>query len=145
MASQNPAYFRVNKNGSNQTGIVDSTLTLVTWGTEVYDNGGYFASNKWTPPAGTHVLYAVVNNLGTNTALNGGQLVDIYKNGAAIAQGVDVDYLAGGSLQTHIMVIDEANGTDYYEVYFYTDTTVATTGTIDGAVIVTFFEGWQIK
>src|SRR5579864_6889810 len=35
--------FNVNKNGTNQTGIADSTPTVITWPTKQYDVGSHFA------------------------------------------------------------------------------------------------------
>lgn len=141
----NPAYFRVDKNGSDQTGIADSTWTKVTWGNEVYDNGAYFASDKWTPRSGTHFLHSATYTSGSNMALNGINGIAIYKNGSLYLEALYVDYVASGALPMQISGLVEANGTDYFELYIYYDTNPATTGTLSGNAAFTYFEGFQVK
>lgn len=140
----NPAYFHVDKNGTDQTGIADATLTAVTWSREVYDNGGYFASNVWTPPAGTYVLHAKIQNPGTNLALNGLNALYFFKNGGGLANYTLYELLAAALLDLSLEILVEANGTDAFSVYVYYDTS-ASTATISGDALATYFEGWQIK
>jgi hypothetical protein len=51
-ASTRPT-FRAHKNGSAQTSI-SATNTPITFGTEEWDVGSYFASDIWTPPNGRY-------------------------------------------------------------------------------------------
>jgi hypothetical protein len=53
-ASSRPT-FRAHKNGTNQASI-SATNTPITFGTEDWDVGSYFASNVWTPPNGRYRL-----------------------------------------------------------------------------------------
>jgi hypothetical protein len=53
-ASSRPT-FRAHKNGSAQTSI-SATNTPITFGTEDWDVGPYFASDIWTPPNGRYRL-----------------------------------------------------------------------------------------
>jgi hypothetical protein len=98
------------------------TPTNNTWGligflTEVFDQGGYYdntAGNyKWTPPAGAVMvtLLAEWSNPNAN-----GQSIAIYKNGSALqtlTHRVATAYNHGHQL----VVIDEADGDDYYQAY----------------------------
>lgn len=141
----NPSYvapcFRAHKNGTDQSGVAYLTFTKVTFGTEAFDQGGYYdtATSKWTPPAGKVLVT-------TNITLSAG-MVDqqtlygvIYKNGAALAQ--NNAHLSGTNAKgVSVSVIDSANGTDYYEAYVYVTTGTPPPTTIDGLAIRTYFQG----
>jgi hypothetical protein len=134
------ACFSAHKNGSSQGSVTSATHTKITFGTEVFDTGGYFASDKWTPPAGKVQLTVAFNGSGTITA---GSLciASVYKNGSQYKQG-------RFSARTNdangfISVIDDANGTDYYEAYGYI-TTSSGDATFDGTATVTYFMGTMI-
>jgi len=60
--------FKAHKNGTDQTGIADNVATTVTFPTEAYDIGGFFASNAWTPPAGKVSMMAHIHWSGTVAA-----------------------------------------------------------------------------
>lgn len=130
--------FSANKNATDQTGIASATYTQVTFGTEEYDVGSYFASSAWTPPSGPVKLRAAFRYSGT-LALGGLAAISIYKNGAGWAQvlgGADVAAATGLFVER----ADVANGTDVYTVYAYV-TTTAGNATISGIVSDTFFQG----
>jgi hypothetical protein len=130
------ARFKVTKGGSDQT-VTAGVSTKVTWSTEVWDVGGYFASDKWTPPAGKVRLYfqfyAYTLSFGSNFS------AEIYKNGVQVGYVLSV---AGSTSQQtqQITFEDDANGTDYYEAY--ANTQGATTW--DGRAAYTFFQGEQL-
>lgn len=129
--------FSAHKNGTDQTGVADSTYTQLTFGTEIYDNGNFFASNAWTPPAGHVVISAGL--LASGTIASGSDcIVSIYKNAAAFKSSVSGTATNEGS--AGISITDTANGTDVYTAFVYVDTT-AGTGTINGGSTVTFFMG----
>jgi hypothetical protein len=95
----------------------NNTWGLIGFPTEVFDQGGYYnntAGNyKWTPPAGTVMvtLLAEWSNPNAN-----GQSIAIYKNGSALqtlTHRVATAYNHGHQL----VVIDEADGDDYYQAY----------------------------
>lgn len=46
---QQPVPVSVNKNGTDQTSVVNSTWTKVTWSSEDFDEGATFSSNQWIP------------------------------------------------------------------------------------------------
>lgn len=129
--------FKATKGGTNQTGVVDSTETLVTFGTEVYDVGGHFASNAWTPPAGKISMTAQIYFTGTISA---GALciVTIYRNSVLFAYSQHAANANSGCMS--VTVDDVANGTDPYEVRVYIDVSSGT-ATIGGAADKTYFCG----
>lgn len=136
----NKPRFSVTKGGTDQTGIVPSTDTKLTWPTELFDVGGYFASNAWTPPAGYVQLTAMA-------ALTGG-IVDqntfslyIFKNGS-VFRTINQALSGTGTHSAAISILDLANGTDFYEVWVK----ISGTGnkTISGAAGFTNFMGLAI-
>jgi hypothetical protein len=129
--------FSAHKNGTDQTGIVDATITALTFGTEAYDRGGFFASNVWTPPAGLVVLKAGVIATGTLDTTNPSGLI-ITKNGATfkLQNNAQAAGVFGGALACS----DIANGSDVYGVSVSINT-AAGTATATGAAANTWFMG----
>jgi hypothetical protein len=136
--------FSVNKNGTDQTGIAATTNTKLSFSNERWDTGSAFdnATNyRWTPPAGK-VRISAQALFTAGTSIGGIYLIMIFKNGSVYRQGAFVTQSAGASIACHVTVLDNANGTDYYEVYVYGSS--AGTLTVGGGADVTFFEGEQI-
>lgn len=135
-------YFRANKGGTNQTGIPVTTFTKVTFNTEVADVGGYFdaaTNSRWTPPAGG-VLLAFSLHFGAGNA-DGLRLGSIFKNGVELARfGGGTKFTASDGTVSG-SVVDVASGTDYYEVFAYSD---VGSGIVIGTVAETFFSGSAI-
>jgi hypothetical protein len=131
--------FSAHKNGTNQTGIVSNTFTLVTFGTTIYNVGSNFSTGTglWTPPAGKVSICAAYSGSGT---LNnpGFGVIAIYKNGSAFKQGRWFGSIA--EIDGLIAMQDSANGTDTYGVYVFI-TTSSGTATVDGTSTVTYFMG----
>ncbi len=129
--------FLVNKGGTDQTGVADSTYTQVTFNTEVFDTGSNFASNAWTPPAGKVLIGAAYFaqgsiSVGSFTALS------IYKNGVNLAQ---FNNSSGFNIMFgQALLVDTANGTDAYTLYVYLDV-ASGTATISGISVNTYFYG----
>ncbi len=96
--------------------------------------GSYFASSTWTPPAGIVSLYVAVN---TNNYDGAGLGLIIYKNGVELKQfGNDA---ASSPQSVHLSMIDQANGTDTYDVY--TATVSDASYEIEGSSNLTWFMG----
>jgi hypothetical protein len=129
------AAFRVHKNGTDQTGVADSTPTLLTWSTEAFDVNNHFASNAWTPPAGKVILSLAVYITGTGTTAVAGY---IYKNASPIIIGVNTT-----SPSVSITVSDNANGTDTYSAYGFIDVSSGT-GDVEGDQQYTTFSGVRV-
>lgn len=132
--------FSVHKNGTNQTGVLNATYTLVTWSTEDWDSNSNFASNAFTPTvAGKYMLTAAVDVITDAGAANE---TAIYKNG--VIYKTSKHTISGASFGSVVVtVIVDANGTtDYFEVY-HRQATGGTTG-IDGAATKTYFMGHKL-
>lgn len=132
--------FSVTKGGADQTGVADSTYTLVTWSTEVYDIGSNFASNAWTPPAGKVSMKVGLTTSGT---IASGNLIAcaIYKNGSIFRQASGNSATNQGSCNAAIE--DVAVGTDAYTIEIFQDVTSGTS-TISGNTAVSWFMGHWI-
>lgn len=137
------ASFSAHKNGTDQTGISSATETKMTAGTEVWDVGGYYdaANSKWTPPAGKVRLsaYAYFTAGIVDQAV---YLAVIYKNGSALRYGPAVEASGTSTTGVFVDILDDANGTDYYEVYVSGNG--AGNKTIVGTASLTYFQGHQI-
>jgi hypothetical protein len=90
VGSNNFIGCRATKTGSNQT-ISNNTYTLVTFNAETYDTDGFHSTSvnteRMTIPAGLAGYYQVTANVGFNTNTTGRRLLQIKKNGSAIAVG----------------------------------------------------------
>lgn len=134
--------FRVSKNGVDQTGISSATPTLITWSTEDFDIGSYFASNVWTPPAGRVFLHCNAQMSGTISA-DADVYVRIHKNGSLLKVGTPISAVKANSNFSEAIVIDNANGTDTYSAYALI-TTSSGNGAVVGTINNTFFEGFML-
>ena len=128
-------YFHVYLNGSQTT--ADTALTKVLLDTEVFDSGNYFASNKWTPTAGTYFVYAQarfqINGATTNLGAT------IKKNGSDLFEAHNYGYY-----YTSINVFGTVsmNGTDYLELFAVQNSTQ--TQNISTGSDNTFMGGYKI-
>ena len=97
--------------------ISAATNTVIQINNEVFDIGGYFDTStyRYTPPAGKYCFIANVGNGTVETYITG----QIFKNGSVLAETLS-DASNGARLPVH--VIDEANGTDYYDIRAYAPT-----------------------
>lgn len=134
------AAFSAHKNGTNQTGLVTDTPAQVTWSTELFDVGGHFGSNVWTPPAGLVALSAAVRVTG-QFAADEQFIITITKNGSpfrhASSSVANADQLAAGM----VAIMDKADGTDTYGVSVTVNNFTSGNGTIDGDAVDTWFMG----
>lgn len=125
---------------ADQTGITSGAETKVTFPNELEDVGSAYntGNSRWTPSAGHVFLFA---SLACNNNITGAS-VQIRKNGTTIAACGRFDPLIGG-IQTQTAVLDEANGSDYYEVYVQAFTSSGT-ATVTDADPQTHFCGFHI-
>lgn len=133
------------KNNVDQS-ITHDVVTKITFGTEVFDTGGYYdaANSKWTPPAGPVKLTA---NITTTTATDQTPIIGyIAKNGTVVCNNFQE---AGGptpggvACAACVTLVDNANGTDYYEAFAFVSGTTNMTiyGQSTSHGIWTYFEG----
>jgi len=135
------ACFSVHKNSSDQSGIASATPTLLTFGAEEFDVGGYFASDTWTPPAGPVRLSAAAF-ISSGQTVSGETRLDFYKNGSVRRYGQVLYSPVAGAVGVYGTMIDVANGTDAYTVRIYG--TSGGTLTVSGSPLLTYFMGEQI-
>lgn len=69
-------------NGSVAQSVTSATDTKVTFGTETWDVGSYFASSAWSPPAGKYRVSCAVTLDGTNAVDNEQITLQIWVGGA---------------------------------------------------------------
>ncbi len=134
------ASFHASKS-ANQT-ISSTAETTVTFDTEEFDVGSYFASNTWTPPAGkvTFGGKLVLNNLSATAK----PVIHIKKNGSTILDEFAIDSRnSGNEVYAYAFSgIDDANGTDAYTI---TVSSSDSSYTVVGAqTYVTSFWGYAI-
>jgi hypothetical protein len=140
------AAFSAHKNGSNQTGIVTATFTKLTFETERFDTGSYYdnsataSGSRWTPPAGrVLIMGAAFWSAGT---IVGNFILSVFKNGVRLVDQIANNDTAAALLGNNISIIDDANGTDFYELYGFGST--GTTLTVSGTASATYFMGYQL-
>lgn len=135
------ASFSVNKNSSNQTGIATNTDTLLTWGTEVYDNGSFFASSLWTPPAGLVAISAGAYSTSANIDTGDDITISLYKNAASYKVGNKSKSVAASTTISSLGTWqDSANGTDTYGIWVNIGSSSGNK-TVDGNTTRTWFMG----
>lgn len=135
----NPLAFSAHKNGTDQGSVGSATDTKVTFGTEAFDTGSTYdtSTSRWTPTAGKVLITAAVLFY-VGTVDQQIAYVAVYKNGALFKRGGHFQ-ANGVSVGPTVTIIDDANGTDYYEIYGYAEG--AGDKTISGIAAVTYFMG----
>lgn len=141
--------FSANKGGTNQTGVVDQTVTLMTASAVAVNDGSYYTSSdsRWTPPPGVAVLGLRVTFNSTRLSSGTGQFSQIHKNGVAIANGQVIANLAAGANQMCVtQTVSATNGSDYFEPKVnMTLTSTSVTGTINGQTFNTEWYGFMVS
>ncbi len=132
------AAFSANKNGVDQA-FAGTTLTKITFGTEAFDVGGHFGSNKWTPPPGVAVINAGVGIV----QVDNGQYAysALYKNGSLYqVTPLWLSSADGASAALGATWVVQCNGTDYFELYVY----ATGAASVAGESTTTFFSGAMV-
>ncbi len=132
------ASFSVHKNGSDQTGVTTGTPIKVTFGTELFDIGSYFASSTWTPPAGTAIISAGVRFSTAGASLTVAAVM-LYKNGAEHKRAYQNSTTIDGIYGTWVV---QANGSDTFEIYVQHN--LGSNETISGTATETWAMGSMI-
>jgi len=80
---------KARKSGGTQTSGGNGTTDAITFDSEIYDDGGWFAptSGDFTVPAGVTKVSIVASCEIATASANGDQRIEIFKNGAAFAGG----------------------------------------------------------
>ena len=120
--------------------ISSETQTKILFATANFDIGSYFntSNSRWTPPAGLHRMSATV--MFSDGLLPGTPMrLELWKNGT---QFKFMGYSTAPANYGAVVgtCIDNANGTDYYEVYIYI-MTGASGAPLLATTTATFFQG----
>lgn len=135
--------FSVTKGGSNQT-IATNTNTKVTWGTEEFDVGNVFASDKFTcDVAGKYHFYAAVKY--TSSALYD-NVIWLYKNGSQFRHAnYFIAYDGGANTGRPTMQLEatvDLAVNDYMEVWVHQES--GGDLDVDGSTQASWFTGYKI-
>jgi phage-related tail fiber protein len=134
--------FSAHKNGTDQTGVVSAVATKVTFGTEEWDVGPFFASSTFSPTgAGKYILIAAVRWNSTNAVDNEQLELTIYKNGAAYKSNI-FPRAGTGFQSTFVTAVVDNDGNDTFEVYV--TKYGAGNGEIQGLAALTYFQGYKL-
>ena len=116
IGGDNTPAFSVKSNGAKT--LANTTITKLSFGTEVFDTDSAFASDKFTVPSGKDGKYVFYASWQTATSTDfNEQRIYIYKNGSAADPNIQGFHNHYGSIQ--ITKILDLSATDYIEVYAY--------------------------
>jgi hypothetical protein len=137
--------FSAHKNGTDQTGIASATDTKITFGTEEWDDGGYYdaANSKFLPlEPGQYQIVASVEAT-ANIVDQNSYWTRLYKNGTEYRDGPKARGSGTGSVTATINMIVDFNGsTDFVEVYFIGGG--AGNKTVEGDSKLTYFQAFKL-
>lgn len=146
MRNATTSSFRATNGSTSQALSTTGALTTINFGTEGYDQGSDFASSTWTPPAG-RVAMSVFISLSNDGSANA--FIAITKNSTTVLGGVQIEAdSVTNRYPVTLTVSDVANGTDTYNVRYYTSsagfTAVAQENLSGSDYQATVFTGWMI-
>lgn len=127
---------KAHKNGTNQNAIAANTATHITFGTEVYDTNGWFASSRFTPLAPGRYLCIAHARCSADSSGDAFQAIITGRfNGAEIPSGqaslrsggVNVNDLQG------VAIVDFDGVDDYFEWWYF----ATVISTINGGTTLT--------
>lgn len=138
------ATFSAHKNGSAQGSITGGggTDVQVTWGTEVWDVGGFFGSNAWTPPAGKYRVSGCIQMDNTNGVTDEAIAVKVFVGGSIVRQFIGRRTLGTNGQGFPFSCAVDVNGSQSVDIWV--NKSGAGNGQIDGTASATFFEGEAI-
>ena len=126
------------------TSLVTATFTKLGFNTIVYDTNSNFSTsnNRFTPTVAGYYQFNSSFFLGSNTSTR--PIISLYKNGSALAQGLNAGSSLTGGINYQVSYMAYANGsTDYFEIYGYQDSGGTVTTNSSGAV--TWFQGFLAR
>ena len=104
----------------NQT-IANNTATALTFNLETFDTDGFHDNSinntRVTIPAGLGGKYLVTAHVMYDVDSTGGRFLNIYKNGANIANGADIKADANFYVANDMSVVLDLVATDYLELF----------------------------
>jgi len=113
-----------------------STATKITFGTEILDSAGWFASSTFTPL--TAGYYMITANICISGGGSGRNILRIYKNGSVYLTVID-DTTSANEIYSLNSMINANGSTDYFEIYVYSTRTTPAIEVDDSAGFQGFF------
>jgi hypothetical protein len=107
----------------------------------VFNGGGLFSSNAWTPPAGKIRIGGSFRSTGVNVTSTGAGGIYLYKNGSLFQQ-YNIVQQSGDTFRVGIWAEDVAVGTDVYTLRCLV--TQAGNTTVSGVNADTNFWGYTL-
>ena len=126
------------------TSLTTATYTKLGFNTIVYDTNNNFSTsnNRFTPTVAGYYQFNAAFFVGTNTSTR--PIISLYKNGSALAQGLNAGSSLTGGINYQVSYMAYANGsTDYFEIYGYQDS--GGTVTTNSSSAVTWFQGFLAR
>jgi hypothetical protein len=99
--------------GSGQTYSSSGSVLQLTFTSIVFNNGGFFASNAWTPPSGKVRIGGQFRSTGANITSGGVAAVHIYKNGSVFQKFI-CNQQSTDTNGIGVQADDSCNGSDVY-------------------------------
>lgn len=133
---------KASKGGTDQTGVVDATVTKVTFGTENADTGGIYTpgTSRLIPRPGELVFMLWQVAYSATNVTDGATMASLlYKNGANYDNGITCRIGSAGNVAVNGFAWDIGDGTSYFEVMAYADVTTGPV-TIDGSSTQTWLK-----
>jgi len=113
-----------------------STATKITFGTEILDSAGWFASSTFTPlTAGYYMITADICISGSGSGRN---ILRIYKNGSVYLTVID-NTTSDNAIYSSNSMINANGSTDYFEIYVYSTRSTPAIEVNDSAGFQGFF------
>lgn len=137
--------FKANKNGTDQTGIASATDTKLTFGTELWDTGGWYdtATSRYTPLIAGNYRFKINALISANVVDQAQCAAIIYKNGGVAGQNI-IHASGSAAITVAVDALISMNGTtDYVEAYVYGGG--AGNKTVSGVDANTYFEGMLVE
>jgi hypothetical protein len=133
--------FSVHKNNVDQTSI-SATATPITWSTELWDVGGYFASNAWTPPAGKYRLNVVLAFSNLNAVDAEALDIQLFRDGS-VFKDASINRSGTAAETVSLSVLVNASGAHVFDIR--ARKLGAGIGTVVGSTAQSWFEGEAIS
>lgn len=134
----NPYKFSVYRNSAADTG--NAAFAKITFDTEIYDTNSNFATGTYTAPvAGFYQFNARVSVAESHTRL----IIALYKNGAEVVRGGDVEIAAITNGSVSLNTIEQSAANDTWEIYAYGS--AALTLEVGNAPRSTYFSGFLVS
>lgn len=144
MLMSNIPAFRADLNGVSINTIPENATTLILCSHEVFDKSNQYNTGNgvWTPLPGRVCIMAKARTTNTGTAVF--VSLNIFKNGVLVSAQYN-EIIAAATIGLTTIFLDEANGTDGYDMRIQYGLNGTGNNNIAGDVSATYFSGFQVS